>query len=50
MLLGDKVMPSKNYKSLLSDGEEDVVFCGESTVYGGSYTDSDFLGRSSLWR
>jgi hypothetical protein len=30
MLLGDKVMPSKNYKSLLSDGEEDVVFCGEN--------------------
>jgi hypothetical protein len=31
MLLGDKVMPSKNYRSLLSDDNEDILFCGESS-------------------
>jgi hypothetical protein len=31
MLLGDKVIPSKNYRSLLSDDGEDIVFCGENT-------------------
>ena len=45
MLLGDKVMISKNYKSLLSDDNEDIVFCGESssgeTIIGSIVEDDD---------
>jgi hypothetical protein len=52
MLLGDKVMPSKNYKSLLSDGEEDVVFCGENTTgetIVGSILEDDHEGKRMMY-
>jgi hypothetical protein len=52
MLLGDKVMPSKNYRSLLSDDNEDIVFCGESSTGEtilGSIVEDDYENKRMIY-